>query len=269
MPELAELRLTADYINTSSQNNESPIKYRNIEKNPVHKGIEIQSPDNLFTISAESRGKELIVYLHDVEKTTPIRMTMGMSGHFKVTDTGDEPKHAHLKFHRTDGTTLSFVDVRRFGKWKIGETWSPNRGPDPTTQSEDFKDNIYNNLDKKVFEQPIHLILMNQKYFNGIGNYLRAEILYRLPQVDPFVSAREIIIKHPEILDLCIDIPRQAYALGGGQLKDWENPFKNDKEKFQEFIKCYGKSESAWCKDKNGRRFWFNTKWYDNYLLQC
>ena len=78
---------------------------------------------------------------------------------------GQEPKHAHLKFYRHDGTTLSFVDVRRFGKWKLGETWGVNRGPDPTMEPEEFKYNILKNLDQKVFDQPIHLVLMNQKYF--------------------------------------------------------------------------------------------------------
>ena len=35
------------------------------------------------------------------------------------------------------------------------------------------------NLEKSVFNKPICEVLLNQKYFNGIGNYLRAEILYR------------------------------------------------------------------------------------------
>ena len=116
-----------------------------------------------------------------------------------------------IKFHATNGTTLSFVEVRRFGKWKFKEDWSKDRGPDPTAEPDNFKYNILKNLDKKAFEQPIHLILMNQKYFNGIGNYLRAEILYRLPDVDPFSQAREVIEKYPMILELCRDIPRQAY----------------------------------------------------------
>ena len=30
------------------------------------------------------------------------------------------------------------LDVRRFGKWKLGETWGANRGPDPTMEPEEF-----------------------------------------------------------------------------------------------------------------------------------
>ena len=269
MPELAELRLTADYINKCSHGEGPGIHYTKIEKNPNHKGthcITPESPKDYFSLSAESRGKELIVYIKEGNNVTPLRMSMGMSGHFELTNTGQESKHAHLKFYRKDGTTLSFVDVRRFGKWKAGETWSTNRGPDPTTEADEFKYNILKNLDKKVFDHPIHLVLMNQKYFNGIGNYLRAEILYRLPLIDPFMEARTVIEKYPKLIELCTIIPRKAYALGGGQLKDWENPFKTDKEKMEKFIKCYHNPAMAWCKDKNGRRFWFDPIWYDSYL---
>ena len=72
--------------------------------------------------------------------------------------------------------------------------------------------------------------------------------------------------KYPKLIELCTIIPRKAYSLGGGQLKDWENPFKTDKEKMEKFIKCYHNSAMAWCKDKNGRRFWFDPIWYDSYL---
>lgn len=41
------------------------------------------------------------------------------------------------------------------------------------------RENVLKNLDDKAFDKPICEALLNQKYFNGIGNYLRAEILYR------------------------------------------------------------------------------------------
>lgn len=43
-----------------------------------------------------------------------------------------------------------------------------------------FRENVLSNLSDKAFDRPICEALLNQKYFNGIGNYLRAEILYRL-----------------------------------------------------------------------------------------
>ena len=42
-----------------------------------------------------------------------------------------------------------------------------------------FRANVLNNLEASAFNKPICEALLNQKYFNGIGNYLRAEVLYR------------------------------------------------------------------------------------------
>lgn len=259
MPELAELKLTADYINTSAKG----LKFVNIIKNPSHKGLEIKRPFDHFMITAKSRGKELMITLADRDSDDSVKllMTMGMSGTFSMHNLERVPKHAHLSFISTDGVSLSFVDVRRFGKWKIVEDWSPGRGPDPVTQFDEFKENILSNLDKTAFDHPIHLVLMNQKYFNGIGNYLRAEILYRLPHINPWDCARDVIKSEDKLFVLCKEIPSIAYILGGGQLKDWKNPMGVDATDFRNFLRCYGNSAMNRIKDKNGRTFWYDPKW--------
>ena len=266
MPELAELRLTADYINQEAQNR----VFTSVKKNPVHKGKEVEIPFNGFTISAESRGKELMLTLTQYNSPHQVKllMTMGMSGHFNWVKPGVLSKHSHLRFQSSDGS-LDFVDVRRFGKWKLVEDWSDNRGPDPTQQFQDFVRNVKANLHKKDFDKPICEVLMNQKWFNGIGNYLRAEILYRM-DINPFMSAREALTKHTSIFSLCRTIPETAYLLGGGELKDWKNPFQFEtledvKFGWKEFMLCYGNPAMATMIDNNGkgRRFWYHPKWKD------
>jgi endonuclease VIII-like 1 len=259
MPELAELKLTATYINQLSKG----LIFNKIEKNPEHKGAEVSSPYPEFKIKAESRGKELLVFLFDSTSYISIRMNMGMAGHFQMTETGNESKHAHLKFYTKCGKTLSFVDVRRFGKWKVGYEWSDDRGPDPTTEYEKFVHNICLNLHKKEFDKPIHLVMMNQKYFNGIGNYLRAEILYRVPEANPFLPARDVITNHPEILTLCCDLPKLAFVMGGGSIKDWKNPFGEEAAP-EHFFQCYSNPTMDNIVDNNGRRFWYDPKWNNN-----
>jgi endonuclease VIII-like 1 len=263
MPELAELRLTADYINQISKDK---IFY-GIRKNPEHKGLDISNEVEIpFVIEAKSRGKELMLELStpgifatsENMEVKHLMMTMGMSGHFKWVEDGVFEKHAHLLF-RTEGGSLAFVDVRRFGKWKWGY-WNKDRGPDPTTQHKDFLTNVLHNLNHRDFQKPIHEVLMNQRWFNGIGNYLRAEILYRL-DIDPFMSAKDAIMKRPRILELCKSIPEVAYKLGGGQLKDWKNPFGTESLSWDTFMLCYGNSKMSSIEDRNGRRFWFNPKW--------
>jgi endonuclease VIII-like 1 len=99
---------------------------------------------------------------------------------------------------------------------------------------------------------------MNQKYFGGIGNYLRAEILLKANQ-NPFVTAREAITTNPKVLELCHTLPGEAYILGGGQLKDWKNPFQVPDNGFEDWMQCYGRMANII--DKAGRRFWFDPKW--------
>jgi endonuclease VIII-like 1 len=258
MPELAELKFTSDYVNQVSEG----ATYLRVEKNPVHKCENLDIPFKSFKIKAKSKGKEMVLYFLDdySDQFITVRITMGMSGHFKLTNSGDEAKHAHLKFYRKDGTTLSFVDVRRFGKWKQGLAWSEGRGPDPTTEYDEFWKNVMTNLTK--LKKPLYEMLMDQKYFNGIGNYLRAEIIFRAGDVDPFLPAGMQFARYPKLLDLCRDIPLLAYAKGGGSIKDWDNPF-GDESIQERFMLCYGNAEMAKRKDRNGRTFWYDKKWDD------
>jgi endonuclease VIII-like 1 len=261
MPELAEVALTADYINTKAAGK----KFIRVRKNPSHKGKILEFPEE-FEISSRSRGKELKLFLSHSEGTESLLMTMGMSGHFRLTKTGEELKHSHLMFDSDDGTTLSFVDVRRFGKWSFGD-WNPLRGPDPVQEHDLFIQNIQNNLEKKDFVKPLHEFLMNQKYFNGIGNYLRAEIVYRLEEVDPFLPALRILTSEfaRPLLKLCKEIPERAYVLGGGNLYTWSTPegleIPDDLGTWDDFMICYGNPNMSSVVDSIGRRFWFDPKW--------
>jgi endonuclease VIII-like 1 len=102
---------------------------------------------------------------------------------------------------------------------------------------------------------------MNQSYFNGVGNYIRSEALYRA-DINPFVIANQLSTDELDLLlkeiHMCF---RDSYYLGGGQLKDWHNPYGTDGNKFNDWMKCYGNKEMSKVKDKTGRTFWFNPKW--------
>ncbi len=261
MPELAEVRLTADYVNKMCKGK----TFAEVRKNPSHKGKLFPHPES-FEISAVSRGKEFKLLLEHSGGTEHLLMTMGMSGYFKLTPSGEEAKHSHLMFDSNDGTTLSFVDVRRFGKWGFND-WNKERGPDPVNEHEGFVENVMDNINKPAFSKPLHEVLMNQKYFNGIGNYLRAEIVHRLQDVNPFQPARDAIQgpKGEMLLNLCKDIPHQAYLLGGGNLYTWETPqgleIHTSLGSWTDWMKCYGNKKMSSEVDNIGRRFWFDPKW--------
>lgn len=265
MPELAEVKLTADYINKYKS-----IVFNSLSKSSVSKiDTNLSLPFSKFTVDAQSRGKELLLNLTSLDPNyighKKLRITLGMSGvwlFYNINDQSIDPKnykHMHLFMEDDQGNRLGMNDVRRFAKWSWSD-FSKDRGPDPLTEFSEFSKRVLTSFKtEKDFKKPLSEVLMNQKWFNGIGNYLRAEILYRL-DVSPFQAASNLTHEKMEKLNsLCNECASQAYLLGGGQLKDWKNSDGTDPSSFKEWMKCYGKLESK--NDSNGRNFWYDKKW--------
>merc|ERR1711865_243172 len=100
-----------------------------------------------------------------------------------------------------DDTVLSFADVRRFGTWRCVATpdWPIDRGPDPVREHDEFRRGVAAavSANPKQFEsKPICQVMHDQSLFNGIGNYLRAEILLRAG-VPPFANAKDVLAVCP------------------------------------------------------------------------
>jgi endonuclease VIII-like 1 len=265
MPELAEVKLMTEFFNECSSSKE----FRAIHKSPESKvstDLNLTPRDESgFLATAYSRGKETIIVLKGLvsEEERILNVTYGMSGHWRmVSHASMVPKHSHLMFEAFNGNIICLVDVRRFAKWKWVDGWSENRGPDPAFEFDDFVSNLRKNSYRKVFDKPICEILMDQKYFNGIGNYLRAEILDRA-NISPWTPAREAI-ESGRLLALCRIVPIEAYKIGGGSIKDWKNPYGEQQITMGQWLQCYGKKESTI--DKTGRRIWFDKKYIKSKL---
>jgi formamidopyrimidine-DNA glycosylase len=275
MPELAEVKITSEFVSSISDSKE----FTHLEKSPVTK---VKTELNVFNgekfkIHSKARGKEFKIILTNIKsgETKELMMFLGMSGMF-LNLRPDAPeatrekflKHGHLRFHATDGSILVFYDVRRFGKWKWVEKdkWSGDRGPCPLTEYEDFRKRILENYKThKDFNSSILHFLMNQYWCNGVGNYLRSEIIHRVEGLNPwskFNTLSEDTIE--QILQQCHKCPKIAHSLQGGQLKDWVNPFnesESDEIPIENWIKIYSVKGMSYITDKNGRRFWFHPKW--------
>ncbi|KAK2103446.1 Endonuclease 8-like 1 [Saguinus oedipus] len=103
--------------------------------------------------------------------------------------------------------------------------------------------NVLRNLSDKAFDRPICEALLDQRFFNGIGNYLRVEILYRMAfpaphsrlKIPPFEKARSVLealqqrrpspeltlsqkikakLQNPDLLELCHSVPKEVVQLG-------------------------------------------------------
>ena len=251
MPEIVECRIMSDYINQNSKD-KTFKKAFHVAKGNVPELFE----DCDFTVRSESNGKELLLYLNDKK----IYVFMGMSGNWRYVPTSDwnETKFTRLRLDDNTGYSLLLNGGFMGPKYSVGKPFTgTKRGVDPTKEFDTFKKNILDNINKKVFDKPICEVLLNQEYFNGIGNYIRSTILH-YADLNPFESARTIIKNNSKILELCKDVPLKSYQLHGGQLRDWKNPFDVDSNDFQEWV-FYQKGSS--CKDSTGRTFWFNEKW--------
>lgn len=186
MPEGPELCINSRFVNHVCRDR---IFDGKVVKSSVSKCSNVDFSSEAYTISSEARGKEVALTLQcmlDPQKKLRLLFRFGMSGKFRFGPVNELPKHAHLQFFSNsagegESDVLSFVDVRRFGSWHITPMgWGENRGPDPMFEYEAFRSNVLQNLEDPAFSRPICEALLNQKYFNGIGNYLRAEILFRL-----------------------------------------------------------------------------------------
>jgi endonuclease VIII-like 1 len=259
MPEGPEIRIMADFITQIAAGK----VFSQVEKSAIYK-FDIPVVKN-FGLSATSRGKELKLHFITKNKTrsTSMVMGLGMTGYWLYQKNHDLPKHTHLLFHYRDHV-LAFNDARRFSHIR-GTDFSPDRGPDPVTEYEDFVVHLLSSLDKKIFHQPLYLALMDQRYFNGIGNYARSEIIYRL-RLNPFESLENIFIKYKSIFTQGIrDILNESYLIGGATLKDWKNPNSRDSLKdiqnFRKWLKCYQQPGMNKFIDKHGRTFWYDPQY--------
>ncbi len=102
MPEGPELHISSLFINDSVKDLifSGKILKSEVSKNPV-----IAWDVHLYTIKAESRGKEMKLWLEEyspdkkggqLEKIS-ILFRFGMSGCFKLSTVDDIPKHSHLR----------------------------------------------------------------------------------------------------------------------------------------------------------------------------
>ncbi|XP_026167598.1 endonuclease 8-like 1 [Mastacembelus armatus] len=292
MPEGPELHLASLYVNRMCDGVvfAGPVRKSEVSKNP-----DVPFTCEAYRITATSRGKEVKLTLTPIksddskqtvkagqaDQPVDIVFHFGMSGYFRFTPEDELHKHAHLLFYSKEKPcrVLSFVDTRRFGSWHPNVSWQPNRGPCIMFEYKSFRENVLSHLSDRAFDGPICEVLLNQKYFNGIGNYLRAEILFRL-NIPPFVQARTLLeglesedvfenersttgMKtsdkakkkggKPDLLRLCHTVPLEVVNLGGKVY----DPETADYSGFETWLQCYSVDGMKSIQDHKGRTIWF------------
>jgi DNA-formamidopyrimidine glycosylase len=174
--------------------------------------------------------------------------THGMSAQWAPGSASDN-KHAGFFFCFNDlayqSFPLSFVDPRHFGTIKfvfdrheIGRKLK-TLGFDPLQEDLDrskVKDKI--NSKKSWAASPICELLNDQRIFAGVGNYIRAEALWRA-RVDPWMVASKLDIETVgRLCDEITNVMRESLASQGATIHTYATP-TGDKGTFK--MRVYGR----------------------------
>jgi DNA-formamidopyrimidine glycosylase len=229
MPEGPEVKIVADFLNKKLKN--KTITDLNYCSKPYkQKYGELIKELNQFTpIKFEKVfciGKASFL---KIGKHHYFSYHLGMTGKWSEI----KEKHSHLIIKTSDQDQLYFTDTRRFGNIKLLKEGDLLKKYPKERDLLNYNTSIKKNVDYLIkniqTNQEVCKVLLNQKYFCGVGNYLKSEILYH-SKIHPHRSWPSLNKK--EITNLCMftrEIMKKAYMSGGAELRDFKNPKKNSK----------------------------------------
>jgi formamidopyrimidine-DNA glycosylase len=247
LPEVETVRKTLNSIVVGKTIKDVTIRWENI----IHYPKEIEAfRQNLIGQTFEKigrRGKFLIFYLSDYALISHLRM----EGKYAIFPE-DEPydKHTHVIFHFTDGSSLRYKDVRKFGTmhlYRKGEEFHlpPLKGLGPEPFDKEFHASyLYQKL--KQTDRVIKLVLLDQSVVVGLGNIYVDEALFR-SKIHPLRKASRI--KKKECTKLVEEIKNtltEAIQAGGTTIRSYLNSL-GEIGMFQLQLYAYGQEGKA-CK---------------------
>ena len=227
MPEGPEVKIVADFLNKKLKN--KTITDLNYCSKPYKKKYgELINELNQFTpIKFEKVfciGKASFL---KIDKHHYFSYHLGMTGKWSEI----KEKHSHLIIKTSGQDQLYFTDTRRFGNIKLLKEGDILKKYPKDRDLLNYSTSIKKNVDYLIknihTDQVVCKVLLNQKYFCGVGNYLKSEILYH-SKIHPHKNWSDLNRK--EITNLCKftrEIMKKAYLSGGAELRDFKNP-KND-----------------------------------------
>lgn len=237
IPEISEVRIFTEQLQ-KEYGSHNLLEMKVVGGRFLKEGIATRAVNYpLMNVKFNSKGKFLY---WSFDGDVYFFITLGMSGSF-----GKRGKHSAIEFTFDNGT-IYFNDIRHFGTFKIVKEKSEldkklkSLGWDPFKEP-DVPSNLISKLRKKNFD-PIGKILMEQKLFAGLGNYLRSEILYA-SKINPFV--RIIELSDQELLTIAQNyrtIAEEAYKNGGATLATYSDLYGIAGSFYNQF-KVYGKKK--------------------------
>jgi formamidopyrimidine-DNA glycosylase len=176
-----------------------------------------------------------------LENETFLLSTLGMSGTWT---SNPDHKHARVRFDFDTGDPVFFVDARNFGTLKLlrGKAAFLKKinslGPDLLNEDVDHE-RFAAAMDTKA-HWTVAKALMNQSVVCGVGNYVKAEALYRA-QISPHRLVGSLSTEEMKALNLsCQIVLRQAYNGRGASIRTYRDADGNTGDATLTFL-VYGR----------------------------
>lgn len=221
-----------------------------------HKGARYskKAPDNYSSfndllpakiLSVNSKGKFIYFVM---EGGWYIYNTLGMSGGWYLKKKGHtvvELVYASKK--DSDSTNIIwFDDQRHFATFKFvkgtAELQKKLKTIGKDLLNDDISDEEFITRYRKHNHKNIDVVLNDQKIFSGIGNYLKAEILY-MAKISPHSIIKYIPdAKLKDLLKASKDRIKASYLMGGASVMHYSD-LKEVAGQFQNYFKVYKRKE--------------------------
>ncbi|CAL6067179.1 Formamidopyrimidine-DNA_glycosylase [Hexamita inflata] len=255
MPEHPEIRAFVNYMNISVED----TVFHKIQQYVVDEQKQYLQYTGPFKLFAEQRGKQIRLTLTHVttecdsplcvkssqqsqlttqssnspQDMTYITLGLGLCGYFTISLSKQQ---GCLFSMQSSSYYLSLMSDSPESVYYSNSSFDQLRSPDPVFEFDLFKQNL---LSQQSTQTPICTFLLNQRFFNGVGNYIRCELLHRL-DLNPFEPVSKI------------DLGNLAEEL----LSYLEEAFEcvNEPDQFVLFLQCYGKANN--CVKIEGRNLW-------------
>jgi DNA-formamidopyrimidine glycosylase len=170
-----------------------------------------------------------------------------MLNHLKMTgfwSVEKKEKHSTLEFiFKEKNLKVYYTDVRRFGRLEFGKNFGDIKtifdklGPDVLNDSS-FNFKTFKKIAEKKKRTNITRFLMDQENLSGIGNYLKAEILYA-SKISPHRTVGNLEEKELKTLyENVKKIPKLSYHWKGMSKSDYKD-IDGKKGDFERFLKVY------------------------------
>eukprot|EP00768_Dysnectes_brevis_P008502 gnl/Dysnectes_brevis/7738_a13279_176.p1 GENE.gnl/Dysnectes_brevis/7738_a13279_176~~gnl/Dysnectes_brevis/7738_a13279_176.p1 ORF type:complete len:324 (-),score=66.50 gnl/Dysnectes_brevis/7738_a13279_176:42-1013(-) len=273
MPEHAEVHAFSEYFNSLTNGiNFTDYRFLRVHSTSLaltaHKRPIITPPSalrNQFTMKSKARGKQFIMCLRSTTESKYaqyILLGFGLTGFISTAASMEEArtKQARIVFVgprelvcicAEDVGSCYWSDVTERTRRTGTLGWDPQRGPDPVTEFPAFlarltSGSLPGSSPRLPLSTSLCEALLDQRFFNGVGNYMRAEIVHRLG-LPPFDPLRGAIASPGGVWRLAVvvrQVSKEARALVA-------HP-----EQFIAWLKVYGKAPNR-AFDGLGRVMWW------------